>query len=271
MKPGQKITCRMAGPSGAVFNAVYEVLEVTPCAGGMKVTATLLSVGWENQEGTEEKPDFEAASALMSTPLVAATYKDAGHGVMFPRTIDPNAPTPPKPPSSLPKAAPDLPAVTRTGTAKAGAQKAKLVPCSKSKWHKHHPEDEECPECDPPAARKTEPDLYKQYQDMMNDMAKKWSFGFPVASSAPGPAVSPTGHLPPTTTPTYILVKPTFIHPGSYRGWDLEKKSGPAGSARVTANKRFSVFTTTFKFGDLAEENKAYEYITKNIDQIEGP
>lgn len=49
----------------------------------------------------------------------------------------------------LPDAAPALPVNTRTGTAPCGTQKARLVQCSKSKWHKAHPENEACPECDP--------------------------------------------------------------------------------------------------------------------------
>lgn len=41
---------------------------------------------------------------------------------------------------------------SRTGSAPAGPQTARLVPCSKSLWHKHRPENEDCPECDPPKA-----------------------------------------------------------------------------------------------------------------------
>lgn len=40
---------------------------------------------------------------------------------------------------------------------KFGAQKARLVPCNKSKHHAHHPEGEKCPDCGPePVRSKTE-------------------------------------------------------------------------------------------------------------------
>lgn len=37
----------------------------------------------------------------------------------------------------------------RTGSAKAGPQTAKLVPCGRSQWHGHHPANEPCPLCGP--------------------------------------------------------------------------------------------------------------------------
>lgn len=45
------------------------------------------------------------------------------------------------------KDAPAVPAHSCTGTAHAGTQRAKLVPCTRSKHHSFHPEDEECPDC----------------------------------------------------------------------------------------------------------------------------
>jgi hypothetical protein len=38
---------------------------------------------------------------------------------------------------------------SRTGSAKAGPQTARLVPCTKSQYHGHHPENEDCQLCEP--------------------------------------------------------------------------------------------------------------------------
>jgi hypothetical protein len=118
--------------------------------------------------------------------LCAASYKDAGAGVMFPRTVDPNAPAAPKPPSTLPKAAPSIPVVTRTGTSKAGPQTARLVPCTKSQWHKHHPANELCGECDPPKKS-----LDQEMDDHVKALAEKMkAFRAPLTGGYPPWAAS---------------------------------------------------------------------------------
>ncbi len=42
---------------------------------------------------------------------------------------------------------------TKTGTSKAGVSAARKVQCSKSKFHGFHPENEDCPDCDPVPAK----------------------------------------------------------------------------------------------------------------------
>lgn len=173
-------------------------------------------------------------------PAAMAKWADATPGVMFPRTIDPNAPAPPKPPSTLPKAAPSTPVVTRTGTSKAGPQTARLVPCTKSQWHKHHPENELCGECDPPTGR----------------------------------TIPRTGGYPPWAAPAhpvYALQRPTWHSPGDYRGWRLSIHSAPAGDVLLEARKGQQRYAALFGITNKFEEDKAYDSITGQIDSIEGP
>lgn len=164
-------------------------------------------------EGTREEIEQYVKDKLIPA-MDRQWYSDSARScVMFPRTVDPNAPTPPKPPSSLPKAAPDLPTVTRTGTAKAGAQKARLVPCVKSKFHGHHPEGEECPNCDPPARLKgggEDPEVKRMADYIFNAFAKYTAVPW-YSAPAPGGLTLPPVAPPPAPVPA--AVPPTASTP----------------------------------------------------------
>jgi hypothetical protein len=81
-------------------------------------------------------------------------------------------------------------APTRTGVAPAGRQTARLVECQKSKHHGHHPQNEDCPYCEPYAYVPSADAFSYDFKPI--DLSKMWglfNYPAPVAPAAPSKGV----------------------------------------------------------------------------------